>query len=166
MGEKIPVIKEEKFAVKCYFDVKQTYSDIIAFIEDSLCYSVALKDYDEKNQDGKREITASLEANRLYNEVYKIILKFKFELEGKDETIELDGKKVDIVKGGATLTMNVFLEPDWDSQRKPGSLAKFLQEVYNKYIGNDEQDTVKKAAKKDYKLIISRFKQHMNATIK
>jgi hypothetical protein len=166
MGEKISVISEEKTSVKGYFNLKDTYKNLMDFIENSLEYSVAVKDYDEKNQGGKREITAAVEAHRLYNEVYKILLKFKIEMEGKDETIEIDNKKLNVVQGSATITINCFLDPKWDAVRSPGPFAKFLQQVYNKYIGNNEEEDIKHEAKKDVKVIISRFKQHLNSSIK
>lgn len=166
MSELIPIITEKVISIDGYFDLKQTYSDLMTLIEDSLGYDTNVKDYNEANQDGKKEITSIVEGERLYNEVYKIVLKFKFQAKGKDSTIELNGKKIKLIKGNGRLSLNCFLDPDWDNQRQSGPLAKFLQQLYNRYIGNDEQKKIEESAVNDTKLIEAKFKTHFDATIK
>lgn len=166
MGEKVAIVDEKIIKLEGYFDLKETYNNLMNYIENSLTFDTTINEYEEKNADGSKKISASVDATRQYNEIYKIMLKLKFDFSGKDVEVDLNNKTLKLVQGDAKIIINAYLDPDWGAVREKSPLAKFLNQVYVKYIGNDEESIVKKAAKGDIEKLIIRFKQHFNATIR
>lgn len=165
--EKIPITSEKTYSFEGYFDIKATYKTMKDFVENSLHYwDVTEKDFGEKNLGSNKEIDTTVEAEKIYNDYFKIILKYNIKMSGKEIEGELDGKKMKITKGSAKLTVNCYIQPDWGGGREAGPLKKFLGQVYDKFVGNDEMGKCAGAAGEDIAKIISKFKHHMYSTVK
>lgn len=166
MGDKISVCNEKKIAANGYFDVKKTYANLMDFIENSLLYDVAVNEYDEKTVDGKKDITAGIEAKKDVNDVFKIVLKMKVSFKGVDVHGEIDGRKIVVQNGEGSINMNGYTEVDWAANREKSPFASFLDNLYQRYVGNDEVAKVTKIADSDVNKIFTRFKTHFNSKLK
>ncbi|MDA3855219.1 MAG: hypothetical protein PF569_03100 [Candidatus Woesearchaeota archaeon] len=164
--EKIPVVGEKKYSYEGLFDINGTYLHMKGYLEDAKYFDVSEKDYDEKNVDGSRKIMTKLEAEKLYNDYYKIIIKYELLMEGKDIEIQTEHKTIKLTKGKARIIANAYLEPDWQHGRDKNALHQFLGKVYDKFVGHDEQSNVMKIAGGDVADLMKKFKEHMNTTVK
>lgn len=164
--EKMPITSEKRYIFHGYFDIKDTYNNVMDYLENSMIYDASVKDYEEVNSGGSRKIMSKVEAEKIYNEKYKIILKFEILMEGKDSEVKVNEKIKILCKGTAKLTLNAYIEPDWQGDREKGPLADFLGKIYDKFVGVDEFEKCQDYAATDIGLLISKFKDYMNATIK
>lgn len=87
-------------------------------------------------------------------------------MNGVDTTVEINGKPITLQKGVAKLTINAFIEPDFQNKRGTTAVAKFLDKLYNAYIGKDEMQQCIFSCVKDVGELVSRFRQEVNSTIK
>ena len=163
--DKIAVIAERKVTYNGIYDMKETYSYIKNFLSDSKNYDFAEKDYEEKNDGANRKVDVKCEAELQYNDYYKIILKFNLLMDGKQVSIDTpEGMTLKRVKGSAKLTINCYIQPDWQNKRQKGPLATFLDQLHAHYLkGQQEQEKCIIHAATDVSELIARFKQQMNA---
>lgn len=166
MGEKIPIINEKKVNVEGIYDMKETYKFLKNFLEESRHYDVSEKDYEEKNNPESRMIKCIIEAEQEYNDYYKVIIKYEIALNGKDMTIEQNGRNLMLTQGKASLTVNAYVEPDFMNKRPKGGLAGFFEKIYEYYFGSDELGKVIGSAAGDVGEFVNRFKQSLNSTLK
>jgi len=165
--DKIQVISEKKYTFDGIFDVKETYNYLKEFLEESRHYEVSEKDYEEKNDNGSRKIVSKNEAEAEYNDYYKIILKYELIMQGKDVEVKINEKKtLKLTKGSAKLTINCYIEPDFDGIKPQTPFANFLDKVYSKFFRGSELDKCKESAANDVGELLSRFKQQMNSILK
>lgn len=165
--EKIPVTSEKKYSYEGLFEINETYLHLKDYLGNAKYYSdVSEKDYDEKNVDGSRKIMSKIEAEKLYNDYFKIIIKYELLMEGKDVEIKTEHKTIKLTKGKAQIIVNAYLEPDWQHGRDKNALHQFLGKIYDKFIGHDEQSKVMEIAAGDVSDLMQKFKMHMNTTIK
>ena len=162
--DRIPIIIEKKYAYQGIFDIKYTYNILMNFFENSRHYDLAEKYYDEKVSDDGRTIMSKVEAEQEFTDYYKVIIKYQLTMDGKDVTIEQDGKTLKMSKGEAKLIVNAYVVPDFQGQKPKGPLAEFLEKVYHKYIGHDEFIKCAGSAAGDVSELLARFKQSVNAT--
>ncbi|MCA9495342.1 MAG: hypothetical protein KC589_00210 [Nanoarchaeota archaeon] len=162
--DRIPIISEKKYKFEGIFDIKYTYNILVDFLENSRHYDVAEKDYDEKIDGNSRNIMSKIEAEQEFTDYYKVIIKYQLVMEGKDISIEQDGKTLKMSKGKAKIIVNAYIIPDFQGHKPNGPLAEFLEKVYHKYIGHDEFDKCVGSAAGDVSELITRFKQSVNAT--
>ena len=165
MGKQ-PLTSEKKVTVSGTFDIKGTYEYLKSFLEDSKHYDVSEKEYEEKNDSGKRKIISKIEAEKEHSDYLKVTLKFSVNMEGKEVVINDNGKDIKLVNGTATLTVNSYFENDYQNQRDKGALATFLDQIYSKYIGRDEVFKCAGEAAKDVGELIGKFREEMNTYIK
>ncbi len=163
--EKIPVTSEKKYAYAGIFDIMETYSFLKSYLEDSMHYDVTEKDYEEKNDGKSKSILVKFEAEKEYNDYYKIIIKYSLDMKGKDIAIEHNGRVLNRIDGNAKITVNCYIEPDWLEKRQHSALGKFLDQIYNKYISKSELDKCIMTGVMDVGELLSRFKQQMNTTL-
>lgn len=165
MGQPIAVAEDKTIKISGHYKIKDTYKGFLDYLE-TLHYDPTVKEYAEKNTDGSREIIAKIVAEKKWNDIYLSVIKFSITLEGKDEEVQIGNHKDIMTKGSGKLVVNAHLDPDYGAVREKTPLTKFLNQVYNKYIDNDEIKNWAKTAAKDVEKIISKFKDHMNSTIK
>jgi len=165
--DKIAVISEKKYKFEGLYDLKQTYSYLKKFLEHSRHYDLSEKDYEEKNDNGSRKIMAKTEAEVEFNDYYKIILKYDLTMQGNDMEVKINDKKTIILtKGKAQITINCYIEPDFDNIRPQTEFGSFLDKVYTKFFRGSELDAAKDYAAKDVADLIFKFKQEMNSALK
>jgi len=164
--DKIQIISEKKYTFDGLFDVKDTYDYLKEFLEKSRHYVISERDFAEKNQGGDREITSISEAEQEWNDYYKIVLKYQLELKGKDTKIQVNKKKtVMLSKGTGTLTINVYIVPDFNKIRPKSPFFDFLDKIYSKFFREDELEKCKDSAAADVDELLNRFKQQMNSIL-
>ena len=168
MGQdKIQIMSEKKYTFNGLFDVKETYNYLKEFLEETRHYEVSEKDYEEKNDAGSRKIVSKNEAEVEYNDYFKIILKYELMMQGKDVEVKINEKKtLKLAKGSAKLTINCYIEPDFDKIRPKSPLADFLDKVFTKFFRGSELDKCKESASQDVGELLIRFKQQMNSILK
>lgn len=166
MGERIPATSEKVYSFEGYFNIKETYSSVKRYLEDSKFYDLTEKEYVEKTSGGKKEIVGKIEGVKTYNDEYQIVIKFEVNMSGKEEEIKVNEKVTKMHKGTAKIIVNTYVEVDWLGVRDKNPTHNFLAKVYDKFIGKDERKAVMIEAARDAGDLITRFKEHMNATIK
>jgi len=167
MLEKIEVTKEKLYTFHGIFDLCDAYDFVKGYVEDAIYYyDVTEKDYEEVNDSGKRKIMSKLEATKIYNDYFKIVMKFELLMEGKNTEVEVNGQKKMLTKGIAKLKINSYVHPDWNNDRSSSPFASFLGTLHDKFVGNDELGTCIEHAAIDVGKLIANFKQHMGAGIK
>lgn len=167
MGDKIPIMSEKKYTFEGLFDIKETYNYLKEYLEDSRYYEISEKDYEEKNDGKSRKIVSKNEAEQIYNDKFKVILKYEIAMNGKEIEVKVNDKKTIILcKGNASLAINAYIEPDWDAEKPESAFIEFLKNIYNKLYNKDELDLCKESVAKDVQELINRFKQQMNSAIK
>lgn len=165
--EKIPIISEKVYKYEGLYDIKETYKHLVEFLENSKHYDVSEKDFEEANDSGKRKIKSKSEAELKFNDYYKIILKYELTMEGVDIDVKVNDKKtIKLTKGTAKLSVNCYIEPDWDNKKKKlTALGEFLDKVYTKLFNRDELDKCINYAATDVGQLIAKFKQQMNSAL-
>ena len=168
MGDKIPIAAEKTYKFEGIYDIKDTYDIIIQYLENSRHYDVTEKDYEEKNSSGIRKIVSKSEAELMYNDYFKPIIKFEIYMEGKDIDVQINDKKtISLTKGSAKIVINSYIEVDWQAKKEDLTiLTSFLKKVYNKLFGRDELNEVIGVVAGDVNQMIVRFKQQMNSKLK
>lgn len=166
-NDKIAVISEKKYKFEGLYDLKQIYNYLKKFLEHSRHYEIAEKDYEEKNDNGSRKIMSKTEAEVEYNDYYKIIIKYDLTMQGNDMEVKINEKKTIILtKGKAQLTVNCYIEPDFDAIRPKTNFGNFLDNVYTKFFRGSELDKCKEYAINDVNDLIFKFKQELNSVLK
>jgi hypothetical protein len=164
--EMIPATSEKKYTFEGYFNLKETFDHLQRYLEESKYYwDVTLKEHTEKSGKGTRDIDSKFEAEKVYNDQFKIKLKYQVQMSGKEEEVKLNNRLVKLTKGKAKITLNAYVERDWHKRRSKNALHKFLGEVYDKFVGHDEERKVMMEAGKDVSDLLTRFKEHMNSQI-
>ncbi len=164
--EIIPATSEKKYTFEGYFNLKETFTHLQKYLEESKYYwDVTLKEHTEKNSGNAKEIDSKFEAVKAYNDQFEIILKYQIQMSGKDEEVKLNNKVIKLTKGKAKIILNAYIKKDWHARREKSALHQFLGEVYDKFIGQDELGSVMKEAGKDVSDLLARFKEHMNSQI-
>jgi len=166
MENRIAVISERSYRFEGFFDIKSTYKNVMEYIENVLNYDLVEKEHNESNDGKKKNIVQSFEAEKHYNETFKIVQKIKLSVNGSDVQIEVNGRQVTSTKGKAELAINVYLEPNWNMKPKDTPFWKFMKICYYKFVGQNEQQAASNLAVEDTNNIIRRFKTYANATIK
>ena len=166
MGEKIPIISEKVYNFEGMFDIKETYSFMLDYIENYMYYDLSEKEYEEKFSPPSKTIISNIQGEKILNDNFHIIIKLKIELSGKDTEMEINGMKKNMTKGSGKIVLNSYLEPQKNVDPEKSPWGAFLDKVYNKFVGNDEQEKAIIVGAKDVGEIISRFKQHMNSITK
>lgn len=161
-----PLITERKYSFKGIFKLEDTYKFLKDFLENSRFYDVSEKDFEEKIEGDSKSLKAKIEAEQMFNDYYKVIIRYGIEMKGKEINTEINGRIEKLIDGTAKLIVNVYLQPDYQNKKPKPALLNFLDKVYNKYIGKDEMALVAMSASKDVKELISRFKQNMNMELK
>jgi hypothetical protein len=165
--EKIGVSSEKKYTFHGHFDIKDTYNNILSYLENTLNYwDVTVKDYEETNIGGKRKIVSKIEAEKIYNDHFKIIIKFTIDMSGKDTEVKINNKTKKLCNGTAKIILNSYIEPNWQGDREEGLLKKFIGQIYDKFVGNDELEKCMDMAGSDVGKLVAKFSEYMNATIK
>lgn len=166
--EKIHVTNEKVYKFEGLFDIKGTYKHLVEFLENSKHYDVSEKDYEEQNEDGKRKIVSKSEAEIEYNDYYKIIIKYELTIQGVEVDVKINDKKtIKLTKGSAKLSVNSYIEPDWQGKKeKMSELGAFFDKIYTKLFGRDELNKCIEYAATDVGELIAKFKQQMNSTLK
>lgn len=165
--DKIPITSEKTYTFSGIIDIKYTYNFLKDFLENSKHYAVSEKEFEEANNPGSKKIVANWQAEQEYNDYYKVILKMKLELGGKDIEVELNGHQKVLSQGKAVLTLNSYIEPDFQGKYPKGQLAIFLEKIHNKFFGGeDELKTCIGSSAKDVSEIFARFKLALNSYMK
>jgi len=164
-SNKIPLTSEKTYSFSGVYDIKHTYSFLKDFLESSRHYDVTEKEYEEKTDGGSKKISSTLEAEQEYNDYYKVIIKFKIEMSGKELSIDDPNISKNLIKGSAKLVLNSYIEVDHMGKRPKGPLGSFLERIYSNYFGKDEFGKVAVYVSKDVSELITRFKQSMNTTV-
>ncbi len=166
--DKIQVVNEKRYEFNGIFDIKETYSFLKEFLEESRHYEVSEKDYEEKIDNGSRKIMSKSEAEVEYNDYYKIIIKFELVMQGKDIEVKVNEKKtMKLTKGSAVLTVNCYIEPNFQNIKpKLTDFGEFLERIYDKFFRGSELEACKESAANDVGELIARFKVQMNSVLK
>lgn len=168
MIDKIPIVSEKKYVFEGVFDIKETYNFIKEYLENSRSYDLSEKDYEEKNDQGSRKIMSKTEAELMYNDYFKPIIKYELLMEGNDIDVKVNDKKtIKLTKGKAKIIVNAYIETDWAAKKEDFTIVgSFLKKAYNKIFGKDELNQCIGVVAGDVAQMISRFKQQMNSTLK
>ena len=163
----MPVVGEKVYTFHGLFDIGEVYNFIKNYIENSIYYyDVSEKHYSEVNDGGKREIMSKLEAVKIHNDYFQIIMKLEIMMSGKEVEVEINGKKKVLTKGTAKLTVNSYIKPDWNNGRGSSAFGKFLGALHDRFVGNDELGVCMTASAVDVGKVVAQFKQHMGAATK
>ncbi len=166
-NDKIPLISEKQYVYEGYFDIKSLYKFVKTYLEDSKHYDVSEKELEEKNDGATKELLSTILAEQEYTDYFKIVLKFKMILGGKEKLIEdSEGHSKKLVKGKAHISINAYLEKDFMNKKHDGPLTSFFRKVYDKYIGEDELKTAIGSAAGDVGDLLAQFKLQCNSTVK
>ncbi len=164
--DKIPITSEKKVTYSGIFDMKETYKYLKGFLEESKHYDVTEKDYEEDNLGDNKRVTVAFEAEQEFTDYYKVFLKFKLDMSGKEVIIETsEGKSLKRIEGKAKLVVNSYILADWQNKRGKSPFFNFLDKVYTKYIGKSEMEKCILAAVMDANELLARFRQQMNMTM-
>lgn len=166
MGDKISVISEKAYTFEGIFNLKETYLFLKDYIENNMCYDVTEKEYEEKNTPPSYKIVSNLEIEKYLNDNFHIVIKGKLTLSGKDVEVEINGIKKKMVQGVGNIVLNSYIVPQGDVDPETSPFASFLNQIYDKFVGNDETEQAMVQSAMDVGEIIDRFKQHMNSMTK
>lgn len=164
--DKIPITSEKVVSFTGYFDLGEIYSRLKDFMGNSEHYDIAEKELVEQNQQGKRKIDSHIEAEMQYNDYYKIIVKLRLEASGKETTIEHAGKSIKVTNGTVSIKLNSYIECDWQKKRGTSPFAKFIDQVYNKYISKEELEKAAGVGSQSIGRILAEYKKLTNMYIK
>ena len=166
-NDRILVTSEKKYTFNGIFNIKETYEHLKEYLENSRHYEISEKDYEEKLDEGKKKIVSKNEAEVEFNDYYKKILKYELSMEGKDVEVKINEKKtLKLTKGKATIIINCYIEPDFDSKRPQYVLEKFLDRVYTYFFRKNELEKCIISASSDIGGLLARFKEEMNSVLK
>lgn len=160
--DKIPITSEKRLTYNGVFDIREVYNYLKSYLEDSLHYDLTEKEFVETNQGSKRKIDCHVEADLQYNDYFKVTIKYRVESSGKETTIMHKGKELKLTEGTISLRINSYIEADWQNKRGKSSFAKFLDQLYNKYIGRDEIETCIGKSAADVGAFANEFKKVTN----
>ena len=164
-AEMMQITKERSYSFEGYFDAKEMYQVMKGYLEDHKHYDVSEKDLDEQQHNGKRKIIAKFEAEQMFNDYYKIVLKYSITLTGKELEVELDGVKRRLTEGKAELHINGFIKPDFMNKREKGPLSEFFGKLYDKFFGRNEFNDCIFRAIGDINALLNTFKQQVNSKL-
>ena len=163
--DKIPIASEKKVSFEGYFEMKELYTSLKSYLEDSRHYDITEQDFKEKNISGDREIVSKNSSEQLYNDYYKIFINYVLEMKGKDVEIEIAGKKKVLTQGIAKITINTYIQPDYLGKSSTSPLMEFVTRVYDKYFGKDDFSKVIASMSKDVGQLITIMKQEINSKL-
>jgi len=166
MADKIPVVSEKIYKFDGVYNIKDTYTFILDYVENSMYYDITEKEYEEKNNPPSYKIVSKLVFEKPLNDDYGIFIKCTLDLSGKDVEVEINGVKKIMNQGTGKITLNSYIEPKSDVDPEKSPFGHFLNRIYEKFFGPDEKEKAMVQSAIDVGEIIDRFKQYMNSITK
>ncbi len=159
MSEKEQVIRE-KMQHQGIFDFKGFYSFAHDWLKEERKFGVVEEKYNEKVSGNSRDLKIEWLASKILSDYFKIELKIKFEIsEMTDVEVEIDSERKKMNKGKVEVEIRGTLVKDPDSKWDKWPVARFMRDVYNKYVIPGRIDDVEIRIKRE----VINFKDELKA---
>lgn len=159
MADKDRIIKE-KVEHSGLFDFKGFYEYAHSWLAEEEDYGVVEEKYSEKVSGNARDIKIEWEATKQLSDYFKIEISIEFDVKDLTEVeVEIDGRKKKMNKGKVSVEIIGALIKDPESKWDSSPTARFMRDVYNKYIIPKRVETMEDRITKDVK----DFKEELKA---
>lgn len=163
--EKIPVIPDRLLTYQGYYDIEQMQAAMRELFEDLRNYDMTMKEFNEKVQDGERDIFIKDDAELQFNDYYRLLIRREISGVGKDVLVESGGKKRLITDGTVKMKIKSWIIPDYLGRRNKGALGEFLGKLYDNVFGKEDLEECKDVGIQDIAALERVFKQQTNSKL-